>query len=188
MIHTHAFDLKINTVLKHTEMRMKCTTAVHIIGLYRYSGKLNVPTSDMPVLLKLPIPSTAFNRTGLARVNFAVRASIAGTTVGIIYHNYTVQTGGPVPLYGLPPAPIAQNRYITASNGWKALSFEVAVRDGSDEKAQRYPPLQLWVQAPPSSAASLASAEASSAAGATTGDGVGSGVKVWVDAISVVML
>jgi len=64
----------------------------------------------------------------------------------------------------------------------------VAVRDGSDEKAQRYPPLQLWVQAPPSSAASLASAEASSAAGATTGDGVGSGVKVWVDAISVVML
>lgn len=186
MIHTHAFDLKINTVLN--TLKCICTTAVHIIGLYRYSGKLNVPTSDMPVLLKLPIPSTAFNRTGVARVNFAVRASIAGTTVGIIYHNYTVQTGGPVPLYGLPPSPIAQNRYITASNGWKALSFEVAVRDGSDEKAQRYPPLQLWVQAPPSSAASLASAEASSAAGATTGDGVGSGVKVWVDAISVVML
>jgi hypothetical protein len=38
----------------------------------RYSGKLNVPTSDMPVLLKLPVPSTTINRTGIARVRLAV--------------------------------------------------------------------------------------------------------------------
>jgi hypothetical protein len=85
----------------------------------------------------------------------------------VVYHNYTALTGGLVPLFGLPPPPAAANTFVTKDNGWTELDFRVAVRDGSAEKAQRFPPLQLWVAAPKAS---------------------GSGVKVWVDAISVIMI
>ena len=119
------------------------------------------------LILKIPVPSNKFAKPGLARLCLAVRSSIAGTTIGALYHNYTAQIGGAVPLFGLPPPPTGNNTYVTTSNGWKQLVFDVAVRDGSADKAQRFPPLQLWVAAPQASA---------------------SGVKVWVDQISVKML
>lgn len=118
----------------------------------RYAAKINVPNA-MPIVLQLPINGKDFVTGGTVRVSLAVRASLAGTAVGVVWHNHS----------SVPP-PTASNRMLTPAGGdWSHATWEVLC-GGSAPSAKDFP-LVFWAQAPAASA---------------------SGVKVWVDAVSVV--
>ena len=145
-------------IFNTTDDRVWLRTDTSVAHQGRYSAKLNIPSS-IPVLVKLPIPSLAFKTNGVARVRFAARASLPGTQIGALFYNFSLAG------YNVMVTPNTSNiATLRGTTEWALLDFDVEVKACTTKF--RFPPMQIWVKPPM---------------------GAVSGVKVWLDAISVVM-